>query len=179
MRHQRWLRDGHGHDKPPGLFAAVNDATKPSGRNDLSDHGLTRIDEAALAKGRRNGPPDIGLLGELKATLTRIELRQTVHEQVARQIVDMLAIHNEKLDAILEAATREPGPSPVLGVLAEILESLREQESLLAELPGILAETISDGWEREPDVDGEREVAGPAMEPTGSVRFDDRTDERP
>ena len=78
--------------------------------------------------------------------MTRIELRQTVHEQVAHQIVDMLAIHNEKLDAILEAATQEPGPSPVLGVLAEILELLREQESLLAELPGTLAETIRDEW---------------------------------
>jgi hypothetical protein len=133
-------------------------------------------DEASFMKAP--SPSDTRFLDELKAAVARIEVRQTVHDQVARQIVDILAIHNEKLDAILEAATREPGPSPVLGVLAEILESLREQESLLAELPGILAETIRDEWAREPGVDGEPDVDGPAMEPAGSVRFDDRTDER-
>jgi hypothetical protein len=117
-------------------------------------------------------PADTGFIDELTAAVERIEQRQIVHEQVAHRMIDMLAIHNEKLDAILAAATQEPGPSPVLGVLAEILESLREQESLLAELPGILAETIRDEWAREPGVDG------PAMEPAGSVRFDDRTDER-
>ena len=76
-------------------------------------------------KAARTVRSDADSLGDLVAALARIELRQTVHEQVARRVVDMLAIHNEKLDAILEAATREPGPSPVLGVLAEILESLR------------------------------------------------------
>jgi hypothetical protein len=149
----------------------VNDATKPGGRSDLSDHGLTKVDEAASVNGPRKAPPDIGLLGELKAAVTRIELRQTVHEQVARQIVDMLAIHNEKLDAILAAATQEPGPSPVLSVLAEILESLREQESLLAELPGTLAVTMRDELQRELDAED------PEMEPAGPDFFDNRTNE--
>jgi hypothetical protein len=114
----------------------------------------------------------------LLAAIARIEQRQTAYEQVAHRMLDILEVHREKLDAILAAANREPGPSPVLGVLAEILESLREQESLLAELPGAVAETIRDEWSHEPDVDGEPDADDPAMEPAGSVAFDDRPDER-
>jgi hypothetical protein len=98
------------------------------------------------------------LLRELVAAVARVEQRQTVQEQVALRVVDILAIHDEKLDAILEAATREPGPSPVAEALAAILSSLREQEILLAELPGTLAEILRDAWSREPDVDGERDM---------------------
>jgi hypothetical protein len=116
--------------------------------------------------------------GVLLAAIARIEQRQTAYERVAHRMLDILEVHREKLDAILAAANREPGPSPVLGVLAEILESLREQESLLAELPGALAETIRDEWLHEPDVDGEPDADDPAMEPAGSGAFDDRTDER-
>jgi hypothetical protein len=114
----------------------------------------------------------------LLAAVARIEQRQTAYEQVAHRMLDILEVHGEKLDTILAAANREPGPSPVLGVLAEILESLREQEGLLAELPGALAETIRDEWLHEPDVDGESDTDDPAMEPAGSVAFDDRPDER-
>lgn len=117
--------------------------------------------------------------GVLLAAIARIEQRQTAYERVAHRMLDILEVHREKLDAILAAANREPGPSPVLGVLAEILESLREQESLLAELPGALAETIRDEWSHEPDVDGEPDADDPAMEPAaGSGAFDDRADER-
>lgn len=130
-------------------------------------------------KALRTAQSDTGSLDELKAALARIERRQTVHEQVALRMVDMLAIHNEKLDAILEAATREPGPSPVLGVLADILESLREQESLLAELPGTLAETIRDEWQRALDTEGEPDTDDLGMEPAGPDRFGDQTDESP
>jgi hypothetical protein len=156
------------------VFAAVNDGTKPDDRNELSNRVLTTAYETAAVKGPRKAPPDIGLLGELKAAVARIELRQAVHEEVALRVVDMLAIHNEKLDAILEAATREPGPSPVLGVLAEILESLREQENLLAELPGALAETIRDEWLHELDVDGEPDADDSALEPAEPGPFDER-----
>jgi hypothetical protein len=118
-------------------------------------------------------PSDTEFLGEMKAAMARIELRQTVHEEVALRVVDMLAIHNEKLDAILEAATREPGPSPVLGVLADILESLHEQQSLLAGLPGALAESIRDELQRELDTED------PEMEPAGQDFIDNQTNERP
>jgi hypothetical protein len=121
---------------------------------------------------------DTDHMGALLAAVARIEQRQTAYEQVAHRMLDVLEVHREKLDAILAAANREPGPSPVLGVLAEILESLREQESLLAELPGALAETIRDEWLHEPDVDGEPDADDPAMEPPGSGAFDDGTDER-
>ena len=131
---------------------------------------FAQVSEASFMKAP--SPSDTGFLDELKAAVARIEVRQTVHDQVARQIIDILAIHNEKLDAILEAANQEPGPSPVLGVLAEILESLREQESLLAELPGTLAVTIRDELQRELD------VGDPEMEPAGQDFIDNQTDER-
>src|ERR1700679_2827473 len=129
-------------------------------------------------KASQIAPAEPGLLEELKAAVARIERRQTVHEQVALRVVDMLAIHNEKLDAILEAATREPGPSPIVGVLANILDSLRAQESLLAELPGTLAETIRDEWRAELDTESDPDADDPEMEPAGPGLFTDRTDER-
>ena len=42
----------------------------------------------------------------LTATLARIEQRQQTYQVVARRILDTLELHIEKLDAILEAATR-------------------------------------------------------------------------
>jgi hypothetical protein len=129
-------------------------------------------------KTRRSASSDTGSLGDLAAAVARIEQRQTVHEQVARRVVDMLAIHDEKLDAILDAATREPGPSPVVAVLADILESLREQESLLAELPDTLAETIRDEL-RALDAEDEPDAEDPEMDPTGPPGpFGDRTNEK-
>ena len=118
------------------------------------------------------------------AAVARIERRQAVLDQAALRVIDMLAIHDEKLDAILEAATREPGPSPLLGVLEEILESLRAQENLLAALPDTLAKTLRDEWPREPDAEGERDsenepdLGDPEMEPAGPGRFNGRTHER-
>jgi hypothetical protein len=120
-------------------------------------------------KAPSTAPSDTGFLDALRAALTRIEQRQIVHEQVAHRMIDMLAIHNEKLDAILAAATQESGPSPVLSVLAEILVSLREQESLLAELPGTLAVTMRDELQRELDAED------PEMEPAGRDFFDNPT----
>ena len=143
-----------------------------------------RTGKPAPSRYSRTAPSAAKLLRELVAAVARVEQRQTVQEQVALRVVDMLAIHNEKLDAILEAATREPGPSPVLGVLADILSSLREQETLLAELPGTLAEILRDEWSREPDVNGERDMddepaaEDPEMEPAGPGLFDDPANAR-
>ena len=55
---------------------------------------------------------------EILTALARIEQRQSVYEQVVHRILGCLEIHSEKLDAILEAATVEPGPSPVAEALA-------------------------------------------------------------
>ena len=58
-------------------------------------------------------------------------------------------MQNEKLDAILQAAIREPGPRPVVEALNGIATALREQGDLLRELPGSLAVTIRDELQRE------------------------------
>src|SRR5438270_6984285 len=52
----------------------------------------------------------------------------------------MLEIHNEKLDAILEAATVEPGPSPTAEILKQILATMQEQTALLQGLPDAIGE---------------------------------------
>lgn len=101
-------------------------------------------------------------LAEVLAAMKRIETRQDVFEQVLRRFMGALEIHNEKLDAILEAATREPGPSPVAAMLGEILTNMQDQARLLGELPGALAETIRDELAREIEAEGvEMEPAEP------------------
>lgn len=99
---------------------------------------------------------------DVLAAVKRLEARQEVVEQVLRRIMGALEIHNEKLDAILEAATREPGPSPVAAMLGEILTNMQDQARLLGELPGALAETIRDELAREIEAEGvEMEPAEP------------------
>jgi hypothetical protein len=156
----------------------MSDVAKPGENTGHGDRATAPGRETGTVKTRRSASSDVGSLADLVASVTRIEQRQTVHEQVARRVVDILAIHNEKLDAILKAATREAGPSPVFGVLTEILESLRAQESLLAELPDTLAETIRDEWLREPDIDDEPDAEDLETEPARPGPFDGRTRER-
>jgi hypothetical protein len=99
---------------------------------------------------------------DVLAAVTRVEARQAIVEQVLHRIMDALEIHNEKLDAILEAATREPGPSPVAAMLGEIVTTMQEQTRLLGELPDALSETIRDELAREiEDEDVEMEPAEP------------------
>jgi hypothetical protein len=99
---------------------------------------------------------------DVLAAVKRLEARQEVVEQVLRRIMGALEIHNEKLDAILEATTREPGPSPVAAMLGEILTNMQDQARLLGELPGALAETIRDELAREIEAEGvEMEPAEP------------------
>jgi hypothetical protein len=164
------------------MFAAMSDTPIP-GETD-EDRVPSSLGETGSMRSPRTGRPGTGSSGELKAALARIERRLATHEQIALRVIDMLAIHNEKLDAILEAATREPGPSPVAEVLAAILSSLREQEALLVELPGVLAEAIRDEWARaldaEDEPDGETDPSGtdPEMEPADSGRLDGQAVER-
>jgi hypothetical protein len=96
---------------------------------------------------------DPGNNGALLAALARIEERQTAYELAAHRVIGMLEVHNEKLDAILEAASQQPGPSPVADALAAILSSLREQETLLLELPGAIATTIRGEFQRDAGAD--------------------------
>ncbi len=108
---------------------------------------------------------------ELLAVLVRIEQRQAAYEQVVHNILDMMAVHNEKLDAILEAAMGEPGPSPVAEALAGILAATQEQTKLLSGLPDALAVTIREEMQRE------LEAEGYEMEPAVPGSFNDRDDD--
>lgn len=86
---------------------------------------------------------------DIAEALARIEQRQLAYEVVAQRLIGMLEVHNEKLDAILEAATVDPGPSPTAELLNQILTTMREQTALLRELPDAISETIRDEMQRE------------------------------
>ena len=86
---------------------------------------------------------------EITQALARIEQRQAAYEVVAHRLIGMLEIHNEKLDAILEAATVEPGPSPTTEVLTQILATMQKQVALLEGLPDAIGEIIRE--ELDPD----------------------------
>jgi hypothetical protein len=69
---------------------------------------------------------------KIATALARIEQRQAAQEKVARCVIELLAVHDEKLNAILEAATREESePGPAFGLLKDILEALLAQQRLL------------------------------------------------
>ena len=110
--------------------------------------------------------------GDLAAALARVEERQAVYEQVAHRMIGMMEVHNEKLDAILKAATVEPGPSPVAEALAAILVATQEQTRLLAGLPQVLAEAIREEMQRE------LEAEGYDLEPATPGSFDDHDSDR-
>jgi hypothetical protein len=60
-------------------------------------------------------------------------LRETVETltQGLRMMVETQATHTEMLQAIMEAATEEPGESPLPGLLTQIVERLDEQTGIL------------------------------------------------
>lgn len=89
--------------------------------------------------------------GELARALARMEQRQAAYEVVAHRLIGILDVHNEKLDAILEAATVEPGPSPTTEILQQILTTMRQQTALLEGLPAAISETIRDEMQQELD----------------------------
>ena len=110
---------------------------------------------------------------ETLTALARIEQRQAAIErsqasftEVAHRILDMMEIHNEKLDEVLKAATVEPGPSPVAEALAALLTATQEQTRLLTGLPQALAVTIREEMQRE------LEAEGYEMEPAMPGSFD-------
>ena len=110
---------------------------------------------------------------EIASALARIEQRQAAYEIVAHRLIGMLEVHNEKLDAILEAATVEPGPSPTTEVLNQILATMQRQTELLEGLPEAISETIRDEMQRE--FEEELEVE---MEPAEGA-FDHRDEDAP
>jgi hypothetical protein len=106
---------------------------------------------------------------EVAAGLARIEQRQAAYEVVAHRILGMLEVHNEKLDAILQAATVEPGPSPVADSLKQILVAMNATTAALQDLPEAIATTIREELQR--DEEDEWEPAEGA--------FDEPNEEKP
>lgn len=97
---------------------------------------------------------------DVATVLARIEQRQAAYEVVVHRILGMLEVHNEKLDAILEAATVEPGPSPTTELLRQILTAMQAQTALLESLPDAIGEIVRD----ELEADAEWEPAEGAFE---------------
>ena len=94
-------------------------------------------------------PADDEKMAELLAIAGRIERAQERFVTVADDILTSLEAHTEKLDAILEAATKEPGPSPTAKLLKEVIASLNEQSEVLNALPATFAKTLREEMDRE------------------------------
>ena len=114
----------------------------------------------------------LAALARIEQRQTAIEQQQTAYVQVAHSILGMMEVHNEKLDAVLKAATVEPGPSPVAEALAALLAATQEQTRLLTGLPNALAVTIREEMQRE------LEAEGYDLEPATPGSFDDHDGDR-
>lgn len=73
---------------------------------------------------------------EQDARMIRVEGLVKAIAEVQFTLMDRLDVQSEKLDAVLDALTTEPGPSPVAEALQQILKELREQSILLRGLAG-------------------------------------------
>ena len=124
----------------------------------------------------RTASPGARWWPDLAAAVARIETRQAAYETVVNRVLSILEVHNEKLDAILEAATQEPGPSPVVETLTAILLSLRTQENLLLDLPQALTEALRGEFRRDLEDDGDAD--DPEMESATPGLSDGRINER-
>lgn len=105
---------------------------------------------------------------ELLAAVGRMERTQERFVAAADSILSALEVHNEKLDAILMAATKEPGPSPTADLLKQIVVSLTEQSAVLNALPAALAQSIREELERdlEEEIAAEDSAAWEPADPT-------------
>ena len=112
-------------------------------------------------------PVDDDMATALLAIAGRLERAQERFATVAGDNLTTLEAHTEKLDAILEAATKEPGPSPTAKLLQEIVTALTAQSALLAALPDAFARTVRDELEREivEDIEAEGDEAWEPAEP--------------
>ena len=116
---------------------------------------------------------------DLLSFMERLERAQTAFVAVADRILGVLEVHNEKLDAILAAATDEPGPSPVAEALEAIAASLNRQEGLLLAIPQSLAEAVRIELQRELVEEVEAEGEGAFEEAEPGVGFGDDADHEP
>ena len=94
--------------------------------------------------------------------LDRIERRMDAYELVVREVLGTLEAHTERLDAILKAATAEPGPSPVADALKQILQTMETTNSVLIKLPGEIAERVRVELDRVDEAANWTEASDPA-----------------
>lgn len=74
--------------------------------------------------------------GDLNARLDRIEANQGAFGEVLKALLDRVDVQSEKLDAVLDAVTARPGPSPLTQALEAILAELKAQSEMLRHLAG-------------------------------------------
>lgn len=108
---------------------------------------------------------------DIAQSLARIEQRQAAYEVVAHRILGILEVHSEKLDAILAAATVEPGPSPLAETLNQMLLAMNATTAALEQLPETIATTIRDELQIALEDD-------PDMEPAEPGAFDEPDEEK-
>ncbi len=84
---------------------------------------------------------------DLHAELVRIRETQERFVLVGERVITMLSVINDKADLLIEAATKDPGPSPVAKMLEAVLAALTEQSATLARLPAELAAAIHEDEE--------------------------------
>ena len=116
-------------------------------------------------------PADNQATADLLAIAGRIERAQERFVTVANDILGSLEAHTEKLDAILEAATKEPGPSPTAALLKTIVSALEVQTAVLTALPAAFAKTVREELDREleEEIDAEGEDAWEAANEDGEL----------
>lgn len=104
-------------------------------------------DEKQTPAGRKQALKDTPKPGDIHAELVRIRETQERFVIVGERVITMLTVINDKADLLIEAATKEPGPSPVAKMLEAVLAALTEQSATLARLPAELAAAITEDEE--------------------------------
>ncbi|NHN89847.1 hypothetical protein [Acetobacter conturbans] len=112
--------------------------------------------DKTASTGRKSAPAGTSDLAALRAEMREMREAQERFVVVGERIITMLSVINDKADLLIEAATKEPGPSPVAKMLEAILAALAEQHATLSRLPAELAAAIHE------DEDAESEPADPA-----------------
>ena len=77
---------------------------------------------------------------DLNARLDRVEASQGAFGEVLKALMDRMDVQSDKLDAVLDAVTADPGPSPLAQALEAILAELKAQSEVLRHLAGVAEE---------------------------------------
>ena len=94
--------------------------------------------------GKTAGMDDLKSMADMATAVQRVLNNQSAIMYSLRSILDVQEIHGAKLDAIMEAATVEAGPSPVATALESLAANMRQNTRTLEELPEKLAAMIAD-----------------------------------